>query len=284
MNAKNIGNPGVQSYRFYKDPGSVSAMPLEVPIGVHSVWKKGDFHKRQGSNEFWIEFLTVGEILFTQNNVEHTVCAPAIFFTHKKTEYFFIVGKSNIICKRSLSLEGALLDTLLSQCGLDTCDVIPLKSALEKMEIMALFKKCDFLLEKKPHDFCIQLSMVALGLLIKLGDYRKENHSFPVRAALQFLKRNISCILADKDIALASGKSIAHFHRIFKSEIKVSPMHYFITLKMGHAKGLLSLTPMTIKEIAHSLGYEEPAYFTETFKIVYKISPTEFRLQTGRDE
>ncbi|MCD8194276.1 MAG: helix-turn-helix domain-containing protein [Tannerellaceae bacterium] len=43
------------------------------------------------------------------------------------------------------------------------------------------------------------------------------------------------------------------------------------------AKRLLYYTTMNIKEIAHTLGYEDHAYFTRLFTKVADMSPGQFR-------
>lgn len=43
------------------------------------------------------------------------------------------------------------------------------------------------------------------------------------------------------------------------------------------AKRLLVHTSMTAKEIAHELGYEDPAYFSRQFQVKTGESPSSFR-------
>lgn len=49
------------------------------------------------------------------------------------------------------------------------------------------------------------------------------------------------------------------------------------TRKLLEAKNLLSYTDKTVSEIGFDLGYSEKAYFTNVFKKVNGITPTEFR-------
>jgi YesN/AraC family two-component response regulator len=48
-------------------------------------------------------------------------------------------------------------------------------------------------------------------------------------------------------------------------------------MKIKRAGELLRHTLIPVKEIAFSLGYEEPAYFTNQFRKILGISPREYR-------
>jgi AraC-like DNA-binding protein len=55
-------------------------------------------------------------------------------------------------------------------------------------------------------------------------------------------------------------------------------MDYFIRLRMHKACQLLDTTSLNVKEIANSVGYEDPLYFSRVFKAVVELTPTQYRL------
>jgi YesN/AraC family two-component response regulator len=57
----------------------------------------------------------------------------------------------------------------------------------------------------------------------------------------------------------------------------MSPIDYFIKLKIHYACQLLSQSDMKIKEIADKTGYDDPYYFSRLFKQVMGKSPKEYR-------
>lgn len=77
--------------------------------------------------------------------------------------------------------------------------------------------------------------------------------------------------------------SIPHFSRLFKAQTGFSPMDYFIRLKMQHACRLLSLSRLTVREIALEVGYEDPYYFSRLFKKVMGVSPLHYRHKSSSD-
>jgi len=60
-----------------------------------------------------------------------------------------------------------------------------------------------------------------------------------------------------------------------------SPSHLIQERIILEAKKALHLTRKSIKEIAHSLNFEDEHYFSRFFKKITKVSPQEFRTRTG---
>lgn len=106
------GHHGKQSYRFFRF-GEEPIHPLEVPIAVHSQWDTMDFHERVNAAEFWIEFVTAGEIIFTQDTQTYTILPGMLFLARPGTTHHFSVGKKGFACKRSICLQGLCLETTL---------------------------------------------------------------------------------------------------------------------------------------------------------------------------
>ena len=70
---------------------------------------------------------------------------------------------------------------------------------------------------------------------------------------------------------------MTHFSALFFGETGVSPMNYFIRLKIQKACEYIELTNMKLNEIATHLGFEDAAYFSRTFTKVMGCSPSVYR-------
>jgi AraC-like DNA-binding protein len=57
----------------------------------------------------------------------------------------------------------------------------------------------------------------------------------------------------------------------------MSPVNFFIQLKVQRSCQLIENPYMRIKEIALELGFEDPLYFSRVFTKVMGISPLSFR-------
>ena len=83
-----------------------------------------------------------------------------------------------------------------------------------------------------------------------------------------------------EQLCTMSGASEAHLRRLFMKRVGMSPLAYMIHRRMERAQTLLRSSPLHVAEIAHSLGYEDPLYFSRQFKRHCGISPVHWRLKT----
>lgn len=80
-----------------------------------------------------------------------------------------------------------------------------------------------------------------------------------------------------KDIADYGGISETHLRRIFKQNLNISPIKYINYLKLNKAKNMLQVSNYTINEIASSVGFDDPYYFSRFFKQETGLSPLEYK-------
>lgn len=92
-----------------------------------------------------------------------------------------------------------------------------------------------------------------------------------------YLAENLHVSLTLAEMAAHAGLSESQFSHLFKQQTGHSPLNYFIHLKMQHACSLLTVTPLSVKEIAHELGYADCYYFSRMFKKVIGIAPSQYR-------
>ena len=98
------------------------------------------------------------------------------------------------------------------------------------------------------------------------------------------LARAISAIgrsLADPppvpELAKIAGMSVSGFAHRFKAATGSSPVQYSLRLRLERAESLLRCTPMTVKEVAASLGFEDPFYFSRLFRKRNGAGPASWR-------
>ncbi|MBO6138278.1 MAG: helix-turn-helix transcriptional regulator [Lachnospiraceae bacterium] len=68
-----------------------------------------------------------------------------------------------------------------------------------------------------------------------------------------------------------------YLSRLFKEQFGVSIGVFVTEKRITHAKYLLRFSEDTMEEIANACGFEDPNYFSRTFKNVEGISPSRFR-------
>ena len=82
-----------------------------------------------------------------------------------------------------------------------------------------------------------------------------------------------------------SGVSYSYLSRVFKRNKGMTPNQFLTGIRLDRAKTLMNAEPdMPIRDIALSVGYEDPLYFSRLFKKKLGLYPTEFRcLGTSRE-
>ena len=108
--------------------------------------------------------------------------------------------------------------------------------------------------------------------------YTTSEQKEKIEPAMEFLKRNIfNSALKISSLHTLCGMSAPTFRRIFESKTGISPRKYVIRQRLTQAKIILESGEYgSISEVAHSVGYDDPLYFSKHFKEFYGSSPSNF--------
>lgn len=94
---------------------------------------------------------------------------------------------------------------------------------------------------------------------------------------LDYISWNIQENLSISDIASYFGYNEKYFATFFKKYAGITPKQHLLQSKMEHAKSNLSETTQPISQIAYSLGFSDPHNFSNAFRKVTGLSPSEYR-------
>lgn len=94
---------------------------------------------------------------------------------------------------------------------------------------------------------------------------------------IDFMRNRLEDILTIEEMAARCALSTSHFSSVFRKATGMSPLLYFIRLKLEKACLNLRDSDMKVKDIASSLGYKDPYYFSRLFKKYMRISPESYR-------
>lgn len=78
-------------------------------------------------------------------------------------------------------------------------------------------------------------------------------------------------------LAKLSNLSLSSFKREFKKEYNNSPTNYINSRRLEKAKEFLTLTSLTIREIAFEVGFQDSLYFTRLFRNKVGVPPSKYR-------
>lgn len=99
----------------------------------------------------------------------------------------------------------------------------------------------------------------------------------PLRQAVSFIQQNYDKKLSADSICAHCHISPQHLIRLFKKHFGMTPLQYITQDKITKAIELLRNSELSVKEIAYSLGYDNPNYFSRLFAAEEGYSPSEMR-------
>lgn len=102
--------------------------------------------------------------------------------------------------------------------------------------------------------------------------------SIPLMQKLQaYVQRRLAEPIQAEELAETAGVSLRQLNRLFHRLFGTSPMEYVIRQRLMRAAEMLEQTQMPVKQIAASVGIEDPYYFSRLFTRHLHATPTEWR-------
>lgn len=102
-------------------------------------------------------------------------------------------------------------------------------------------------------------------------------HDAAVLKAIRFIEENYHLNLDVNMLCHHVNYSRSYLSRIFKSETGMTIPEYTNKVRIEHAKTLLTDTNIPMREVATSVGINDPFYFSKIFKSITGQSPSSYR-------
>lgn len=105
-----------------------------------------------------------------------------------------------------------------------------------------------------------------------------DEHTWEIlEEALRYCDENYRHGITRSEVAKAVGYSPRHLAKLMSAHLGHSLSAHIQNLRMMEARRLLEQSSMSIREIAISIGYADPAHFTRAFQRATGISPRTYR-------
>lgn len=98
-----------------------------------------------------------------------------------------------------------------------------------------------------------------------------------IRKMCAYMQENYAEKISLEDVTQYVGFSKFYGGRLFKQYMGMTIIEYLIDIRLSHAKELLAQGEFSIKQISFMVGYQDPNYFTWSFKKATGISPVKYR-------
>ena len=83
--------------------------------------------------------------------------------------------------------------------------------------------------------------------------------------------------VCEEEVAHLCGVSVSTFSRHFKKEHEMTFRDYLINYRINKASELLQTPNASVTDIAYTVGFHDPSYFTRTFRRIVGMSPSHYR-------
>ncbi len=106
----------------------------------------------------------------------------------------------------------------------------------------------------------------------------KESISILMNKIDKFIRANLAGSINTRTLSEQFGLVPSYLSKLFKDYKGISPSDYLLKLRIEKAKELISSQPdFLTKDIAESIGFSDPLYFSKIFKKKTGMTPSEYK-------
>lgn len=102
--------------------------------------------------------------------------------------------------------------------------------------------------------------------------------------AARFIEENYYRDIGVEDAAAAAGISAKYLYKVFREKRGLSPSDYLIAVRLKRGRALLHRTDLPVEEVARSVGYNQPGYFSSAFRRFFGRTPLQERASNQQEE
>ena len=238
--------------------------------------------------EYIIHFILSGAGFYSANGNTWPLKSGQMFLIYPGEPIVYGSERNNPWTYAWIGFKGIRAESILKQCGFSKNQlVLPLSSQLEALtciqEIMdhKSLATSDMLSRES--------SMIRLFSLLAKEHEERAGRSVDQLTSGDAIYVKLGCehikgmymhgSFGVESVASHIGISRARLNRAFQKELKMSVQQYLIDFRMHQASSLLLNTPLSIKEIAAQVGYNDQLVFSKAFKSKFGVSPKNYRKQ-----
>jgi len=178
----------------------------------------------------------------------------------------FIAEKPDALALRLYELLGSMIDAAILGGG-------------DEAKLNALVGNCfDDIAHVKDAQTAEQwLSKIVVEIANLVAHVYEKRSKSLVRSAITYMEENYGQPLSYKDVAKEVFVSPSYFLSLFKQETGSTFVDHLTALRIDKAKQLLASTEKSVAEIAFEVGFNNPNYFSSTFKKLSGMTAKEYR-------
>jgi AraC family transcriptional regulator len=102
-------------------------------------------------------------------------------------------------------------------------------------------------------------------------------HASRLQSVLNHVHANLAADLSTARLAKRAEVSLAHFSRVFRDAMGVSPHQYVLAARLDLARKLLGQSTLPISRIAEECGFSSQSHLTASFRVAHSTTPAQYR-------
>ncbi|MFT4094389.1 MAG: helix-turn-helix domain-containing protein [Niabella sp.] len=244
---------------------------------------KGHFTKRRhGLHENFLFYCVDGHGMFELNGARYNVGPNEFFLLPQNEEHAYASNDNDPWSIYWVHFGGNGLPQLNAQHTVK--EHFEPRHAKDNGEAIALFNKMYKALELGYSMDNLLFANLCLAQFLSLFIFNARHHPVTLNTktdcvdnAILYMQEHVTDMLTLKDLSSYSNYSVSRFSNLFKQKTGYAPMDYFMQMKIQQACQQLDFTDKSIKEIALTLGFDDPYYFSKRFKQVTGMPPVKYR-------
>ncbi len=195
-----------------------------------------------------------------------------LYYPGQRQEYHFSAKAPFVDCW--VHFHGTSAYSILSDCSLES----GIYAAPNPTETERQFHRLARALHPTSGATETKKNNLLLSVLCSLS--AESNHADTpesVQKAVHYLHANYASSIEIAELAKVNNLSPSRFQHVFKTHMGTSPHQYLLSLRIEHAKELLSTDNLSVAAISTMVGFEDAFYFSRIFKKITGVSPSVFR-------
>lgn len=104
-----------------------------------------------------------------------------------------------------------------------------------------------------------------------------NNSNILIKKTMDYVNQDITRNVSLKELADKMFLNYSYLSQLFKKETSLNFSEYLVLVRMEKAREMLCDVRLKIYKIANNLGYSSAKHFSNTFKKIYELSPSEYQ-------
>lgn len=263
---------------------NVTKHEQKLPYFLHGAsfdYNQEEVISPQGCEWYQLNICRKGSGTLYLNGLEIMVNEGDSLIIYPDIPYRYIPTEGNLIVSW-IAFDGFQVSSMLKSIGVNGSGVYSFNNTVE---IFSAIKELLSIGNLNLTEQGYKGSQYVYGfLLILMKNIKFDNSSggdFSIeklKPSIDYMTNHLGDQISIEDIAGSMNITPQHFCSIFKSIMQQRPFEYLNSLRINHAKNLLTnRLSYPIKEISRLSGYPNQSYFCQIFKKQERVTPAKFR-------